>query len=954
MSALLKYIKEIQREVTEVGRHYPLFCFLLVSMATATLLLNRYLHILMLFWSFLAGLVTFYCSLGPESLLPNVLFTIKSRTKQEQEQELFPLGHCCAVCGKVKCKRHRPTLLLENFQPWLDLKLHSKVDASIAEIFELVLENFVYPWYRDITDDEACVDELRTTFRFLASVLVRRAQKVDIPAVVADKVLKAAMKHIEIIAKAEAKVKEVESLQQAALEEYGSSLHVALRSRMDELQYLRKLTEALFPYLMPPKATDCRSLALLLREVMAGSVFLPTMDFIADPDTVNHMVLIFVDDTPPEEATEPLSALVPFLQKYADVTNKKSSVLQLELKQIRNQQDLLFRFMNFLKQEGAVHVLQFCLAAEEFNDKILSPELSDSELQRLHAEVLHIYQTYCLDESVDKISFDPFIVEEIRNIAEGPYGDVVKLQTMRCLFEAYEHVLSLLENVFTPMFCHSDEYFRYLLRGAESLNKNSKINRNTIKRGETLSISRIGSKIKGVFRSTTMEGAILPPSTMADMEDDVVEEATVVVEDDSPAEPVSAAGSLRNLSAWSIIIPYVDICEDEVKREKTPVFCIDVERNDRKEVGHDPEHWSVYRRYLEFYVLESKLTEFHGTFADAQLPSKRIIGPKNYEFLVSKRKEFEEYLQNLLQHPELSNSQLLADFLSPHSVESQFLDKMLPDVNLGKIFKSVPGKLMKERGQNLEPFIQSFFNSCESPKPKPSRPELIILSPTAENNKKCSLSSQLYNTLFKNNANLPGSPHLGRDQEEKNQEEKNQEEKNQEEKNQEEKNQEELPPVQGMYDYLMYVGRVVFHMSDCLHHVLAAGRILFKNTLEVYTDQCLQTKLEQILQEHRLVSLITLLRDAIFCENSEKRSAEEKEARAKKTFEEMMKYLPVRLSPSSADSGQLFLCVFQTLWRSSSVRRPNTTGSDSCSMGYNSRCSTNRLFVAAGGAHSDS
>lgn len=42
-------------------------------------------------------------------------------------------------------------------------------------------------------------------------------------------------------------------------------------------------------------------------------------------------------------------------------------------------------------------------------------------------------------------------------VAEGPYMDVVKLQTMRCLFEAYEHVLSLLENVFTPMFCHSDE-----------------------------------------------------------------------------------------------------------------------------------------------------------------------------------------------------------------------------------------------------------------------------------------------------------------------------------------------------------------------------------------------------------------------------------------------------------------------------------------------------------------
>lgn len=36
---------------------------------------------------------------------------------------------------------------------------------------------------------------------------------------------------------------------------------------------------------------------------------------------------------------------------------------------------------------------------------------------------------------------------------------------------------------------------------------------------------------------------------------------------------------------------------------------------------------------------------FPGTFPDAQLPSKRIIGPKNVEFLQSKREEFQEYLQ---------------------------------------------------------------------------------------------------------------------------------------------------------------------------------------------------------------------------------------------------------------------------------------------------------------------
>lgn len=46
--------------------------------------------------------------------------------------------------------------------------------------------------------------------------------------------------------------------------------------------------------------------------------------------------------------------------------------------------------------------------------------------------------------------------------------------------------------------------------------------RNMSKRGESFGISRIGSKIKGVFKSTTMEGAMLPPSAMNELDDDLV------------------------------------------------------------------------------------------------------------------------------------------------------------------------------------------------------------------------------------------------------------------------------------------------------------------------------------------------------------------------------------------------------------------------------------------------
>uniref|UniRef100_A0A672N4P6 PXA domain-containing protein n=1 Tax=Sinocyclocheilus grahami TaxID=75366 RepID=A0A672N4P6_SINGR len=584
----------------DVARQYPVIFCIFIFMISSTIILNQYLHILMIFWSFLAGVIIFYCSLSPEYLLPNILISIK--TKRKKQQELFPLGHSCAVCGKNQCKRHRPTLLLENYQPWLDLKVPSKVDASFSEVLELVLENFVYPWYRyDITDDEACVDELRQTIRFFAAVLAHRVQRVDVPLVVMDKMMKAAMKHIEIMAKAQQKVKNTEGLQQAALAEYGADLHVALRSRKDELLYLRKLTELLFPCVMPPKATDCRYIShthwTLLFKSLGSVLVIHIHEYALFQDTVNHMVLIFIDDTPPEPVTDPPSVLVPFLEKFADPRNKKSSVLKLDLKEIREQQDLLFRFMSFLKEEGAVHVLQFCLTVEEFNDRILCPDLSDTEMQRLHEEVLKIYETYCLEESIDKISFDPFIIEEIHN---------------------------------------------------------------------------------------------------------------------------------------------------------------------------------------------------------------------------------------------------------------------------RKMFKSVPGKLIKEKGQNLEPFIQSFFSSCESPKPKPSRPELTILSPTAENNKK------LFNELYRNNANLPEGLERKHNQ----------------------NYFMELMEVDGVYDCMMYIGRVVFHMPDWLHHFLSGARILLKRTLEAYVGHYFQVKLEQIMQEHRLVSLITLLRDAVFCESTEERSPEDKQRRAKQTFEEMMNYLP--------------------------------------------------------------
>lgn len=72
--------------------------------------------------------------------------------------------------------------------------------------------------------------------------------------------------------------------------------------------------------------------------------------------------------------------------------------------------------------------------SEEFNDRILCPELSDSQKMMLHEELRKIYETYCLDESIDKIRFDPFIVEEIRNSTrqELPLLSLLLLRVLAC------------------------------------------------------------------------------------------------------------------------------------------------------------------------------------------------------------------------------------------------------------------------------------------------------------------------------------------------------------------------------------------------------------------------------------------------------------------------------------------------------------------------------------------
>nr|XP_022337041.1 sorting nexin-14-like isoform X1 [Crassostrea virginica] len=886
-------------------KHFK-FCTSTIILLLFTFIFYRYFSIILIIWSFIFGLTVTYSCISSDTLVPSLLFMYPGKKKKDDEDdELTLMKTVCTVCGQRRCPRHRPELNILAFQPWTYLKVRKRVDESVEEFANIVLKEFLYTWYRDLSTDEGFPDELKTSIRFLASVLLRRLKKMDVPKMVSEKLIKAALQHLHVYLEARKHSPPGSDLQQATLERLGPNMHVAMLSRKCELEYLRRLVESLYPYILPPQAAKSQCTCALIREILAGSVLLPALDAVANPDMVNNLILIFLDKTPPPVAMEPPSQYVPFLENFAKPLTQNKSCLRVELKEIigKDNPKHLYPFMQFLKHEGAINVLQFFLACEDFNTRILSPELSQGDLVELHNMAKDLYRNYCAKDAVDRIKFDEDIVSELAEVVEGPPDQVVRLRTTTPLFKAYDHTYDLLENTFLPLFHQSNDYYT-MLCGSRETTQVTKAAPNLIAPSrpllcsfrpverKTFGFSNIGTKIKGVFRSGEMKsqpdllGAMdfieelekNPEGSLNSLEDDEVPDSMI-----SDGEmPDFTQISIPDLSTYRVSIPRIGARpEPENPKKQFFVFIIDIRRVDMSSENDEKgANWIVDRRYHEFYVLENKLAEFHeGLLQDCRLPPKKVIGTNKQEFIEGKREQFEAYLQKLLTKPYLTGSQLLYNFLSP-SV-NEFTTGFLSDIKLGKMFKSGAMKLVKERGQHLDIYLNSFVQSTVAPPPRPSKPERR----GSDVSLKSTSSEKLCAGLYENNANYSNDSicsNLSRSSDgvdwyplsaAEMESYRGQE-------------------VEGAFDIIVYIARYVYGIPDWFHHLLMTGRILLKSTLEHYLQLFIEQKLEQVTQEHRVVSLIHLLRDVLFFDKDPPRTDEQKSERFNSCLQGCLDYLP--------------------------------------------------------------
>ncbi|KAG0721548.1 Sorting nexin-14 [Chionoecetes opilio] len=335
--------------------------------------------------------------------------------------------------------------------------------------------------------------------------------------------------------------------------------------------------------------------------------------------------------------------------------------------------------------------------------------------------------------------------------------------------------------------------------------------------------------------------------------------------------------SFRDLSAWRVSIPRVEQRVDAANKSYY-AFIVDVTRIDVSGVEHlDELHWEVERRYNEFYILENKLTEFHGDFQDNQLPPKRaLFTSKDIGFMQTRRLIFEEFLQKLLQKPALKGSQLLFLFLK---TKDEFTNTYLPDVSLGRLIRDVPRKLMKERGQHLDAFINVFLSTTVTPtnvslarsKSKVEWEEPFVSLEQVEDK-----PNPLLTTLFGDNAHSLSLPA-----------------------------QESAPPppammnVGGVFDTVLYLVVRVYGLSRNALHWLMCVRGMVKSTSEAAVSWFLRRKLAQALAPPRIVTLIHLIRgkcvvlintniDALFVDPPEDRGERERRGRERELRREVV------------------------------------------------------------------
>ncbi|XP_048505459.1 sorting nexin-14-like isoform X2 [Athalia rosae] len=473
----------------------------------------------------------------------------------------------------------------------------------------------------------------------------------------------------------------------------GSRIHPAAYSREAELNYLRGLVTTLMPHLLPNTHFSINN-KIILREILANWVLLPALDALADPDNINTLIILSTYHE--GEFTQTTDSVnVPLLHSWAMpplLFDKLPNSLKPSLEEILNNPQLLYLFMQHIKETGPVHLLQFCLDIDDLSKRMLNPDMTVETEENLYTAAQSLYSSYLIPNSPNYLYLPLHISKGLQKILEGGPGKIQELRTSRPLYQAHQEAHTLLEIICLPTFHHSYQMYTLLCGQQVPAHLPKSIQQNNVQGAATGVGSRLSSqigKIQRVLRSSAVDGSPYQTDNVYQAEE---------VDCSSRLHSLTNSceeGGSRDLTAWRVTVPHVD------GGGAQPLYMIAIHSVSQE------KSWTVLRRDIDFYNLRTRLAEFHGDreLNDSPLPARKNQHPS----LNTNRQRYQDFLQKLLAKPKLRSSELLHAFLTAPDMEPHYSSYSTPDIGL--LYQNVAHKLRKERGQHLDKFMNTFLTS---------------------------------------------------------------------------------------------------------------------------------------------------------------------------------------------------------------------------------------------------
>lgn len=609
----------------------------------------------------------------------------------------------------------------------------SCIDEVLQEILQFFFRDYIHYWYSTISDDERFLYELRLILQKSIISFATRAKEVEWVPFLTTRLVDEVSTHLKIFritrerlerqkmdgvpqsnltpeeskVQAEIDLEEMFFAVESEVEKGISRGPICLDDEAEQL-YLQDLTEVLLYFLLPPEDFHSKTIRLFLREIIATSVILPTVNLICDPDYVNQAIswLCAKETT---FTVESFLTTIRFSDDIEDVEETKKKV-DLEIAKLRSQDlqvlDSNQSEISVKKQlSSLMYVRKLCittirgLKSGMVGDTMMAmePEPDLMELLSPNQNILKLTLRELLDDNTALSYFIEFMasynaehyiffhltVEGFRATAIQQLS-ILAEETLKAqdkhkaapTSENFEQLKQAATNIYeeyispkaSPRIVLDDQMVRKIVKDIKSSEPSG-----AYFDAAHMAVYKIleSPKYYGAFLNSTSylkclveldllnksddghsdddTASIASTSTTATrstLEEDLLHGQTWTPDCDLRYSALIGQAGLYTQDGHSFVNYTVHVC---------------------RTTSSGSRNWIVMRRYSDFHDLHMQLREKFPTLTWLNLPSKKTFGNKDQEFIEKRRNALEDYIQPLLDTNLLSGYpgmfELIAGFL---------------------------------------------------------------------------------------------------------------------------------------------------------------------------------------------------------------------------------------------------------------------------------------------------